>query len=388
MTARRRWPRTLAWSLLLLAALGGLAWPRLSVWLRPAAAKTQATATAPAKETEAGAKRGNSQVATAGAGRERGAGNALRVASVVLQPRSFVETITSTGTLRAEEGVELQAETAGKIVSIAFREGSAVRKGALLVKLNDSDLRANVTRFEEQQKIAELREQRYATLLDKGVVTRQDYDNMASDVSVQRAQVELYKAQIEKTEIRAPFDGVVGLRYVSDGAYVNAATRIATLQRLDRLKIDFAIPEKYTGRVRAGNIIRFSVAGGLRQYTARIYAIDPRIDAATRTLLLRAVADNTDRSLLPGAFANVSLELDPLSGALLVPAEAVIPGIDEKNVFVMQDGVARRRAVEIGSRTATEVHVLSGLKGGERVITSGTQQLREGQSVAPLTGTG
>jgi membrane fusion protein (multidrug efflux system) len=380
----------LAWSFILIAVLGGLAWPRLHVWLRTVTAQPEAGAAATvagATAKPAGTKRGDGQLASAGGGRER-SGNTLRVASVVLQPRSFVESITSTGTLRAEEGVELQAETSGKIVSIAFREGAPVRKGALLVKLNDSDLRANVTRFTEQQKLAQLREERYATLLAKGVVTRQDYDNMASDVSVQRAQVELYQAQIEKTEIRAPFDGVVGLRYVSDGAYVNAATRIATLQRLDHLKIDFAVPEKYTGRVRVGDAIRFAVAGGQRQYTARIYAIDPRIDAATRTLLLRAVADNTDRSLLPGAFANVTLELEPLPAALLVPAEAVIPGIDEKNVFVMEDGVARRRVVELGSRTSSEVHVLRGLKPGERVITSGTQQLRDGQAVAPLTGTG
>jgi membrane fusion protein (multidrug efflux system) len=310
----------------------------------------------------------------------------LKVSTYLLKPRPFVETISSTGTLRAEEGVELQAETNGKVVKINFSEGAPVKQGALLVKLNDSDLRANVARFQEQQKIAELREQRYATLLARGVVSRQDYDNMASDVSVQKAQVELYRAQIEKTEIRAPFDGVVGLRYVSDGAYVNAATRIATLQRLDKLKIDFSIPEKYSGRVGVGGAISFTVAGGLRHFTARIFAIDPRIDAATRTLLLRAVADNTDRSLLPGAFANVSLDLEAVPDALLVPSEAVIPGTDAKNVFVMNLGVAERRAVEVGSRTATEVHVLSGLQPGDVVITSGLQQLRAGQAVAVLPG--
>ena len=369
------------WITLVVFVLCGLVYPKVRPLLstrdsRPAAKSSSAPASASASSGQRKGVEG---------GEPR---SVLKVSTYVLTPRPFVETLSSTGTLRADEGVELQAETNGKIVSINFTEGAPVKKGALLVKLNDSDLRANVVRFQEQQKIAELREQRYRALLEKGVVTRQDYDNMASDVSVQKAQVELYRAQIEKTEIRAPFDGVVGLRYVSDGAYVNATTRIATLQRLDRLKIDFSIPEKYSGRVRIGSPIGFTVAGGLRRFTGRIFAIDPRIDAATRTLLLRAVADNADRSLLPGAFANVSLELEAVPDALLVPSEAVIPGTDEKNVFVMNLGVAERRPVETGSRTATEVHILSGLKAGDVVITSGLQQLRAGQAVAALAGGG
>jgi membrane fusion protein (multidrug efflux system) len=167
---------------------------------------------------------------------------------------------------------------------------------------------------------------------------------------------------------------------------VNAATRIATLQRVDKLKVDFAVPEKYSGRLKVGREIVFTVAGGLRSFKGTIYAIDPRIDSGTRTILLRAVCDNTDRSLLPGAFANVTLALDQIPDALLVPAEAVIPGLDEKNVFVAKDGIAERRAVETGARTASQVHILSGLRPGEIVITSGLQNLRQGQPVAQLAG--
>ncbi|MCR6652005.1 MAG: efflux RND transporter periplasmic adaptor subunit [Cellvibrionaceae bacterium] len=188
----------------------------------------------------------------------------------------------------------------------------------------------------------------------------------------------------KKTEIRAPFDGVVGLRHVSVGALVTASTRIATLQRLDDLKIDFAVPEKYSGRIKVGSDIRFSVADGLRQYSGRIYAMDPRIDSGTRSLLVRASGANPDGSLLPGAFTNVVVPLEQLANAVLIPAEAVIPGLDEKNVFVLQDGVAQRRAVETGSRTSTQVHILTGLQAGDRVITSGLQTMRANQPVESL----
>jgi membrane fusion protein (multidrug efflux system) len=323
--------------------------------------------------------------ATAGkaAAREK-SGEALKVAVFEVRPQSFVETLSATGTLRAEESVELQAETAGKVVSISFQEGASVKKGALLVKLNDADLRANLDRYIYGRELAAARERRYATLLAQKMVTQQDYDTTLGEVNVQKANVDLYTAQIEKTEVRAPFDGVVGLRYVSMGTYVNAATRIATLQRLDRLKVDFAIPEKYSGRIRPGAPISFTVAGGLRRFTGRVYAIDPRIETGTRTLLLRALCDNPDGSLLPGAFANVTLPLEAVRDALLVPAEAVIPGLDEKNVYVVKEGVAQRRAVQTGARTAAMVHVIGGIQAGDRVITSGLQALREGQKVMAL----
>ena len=346
--------------LLALTITAGFAWPKL----KPGATATPAT--------------------MAGAGDRTKNDDVLRVTTVQVMPRPFAETISSTGTLRAEEGVDLQAETSGKIVSIDFEEGKAVKRGDLLLKLNDADLRASLERYRYGQKLAEARERRYAALLAEHVVTQQDYDTALGDVNVQKANVDLYSAQIEKTEVRAPFDGVVGLRYVSNGAYVSASTQIATLQRLDKLKVDFAVPEKYSGRVKVGREITFTVAGGLRRFAGRIYAIDPRIDAGTRTILLRAVCDNADRGLLPGAFANVTLPLDQIADALLVPAEAVIPGLDEKNVFVAQDGVAQRRAVETGARTAEQVHILSGLQPGDIVITSGLQNMRQGQPVAPL----
>jgi membrane fusion protein (multidrug efflux system) len=175
---------------------------------------------------------------------------------------------------------------------------------------------------------------------------------------------------------------VVGLRFVSIGAYVDANTRIATLQQVDRLKIDFSVPEKYAGRLKPGNPVTFRAADG-EQLQGEIYAIDPRIDSNTRTLLARAVCRNDRGRLLPGAFASIEIALAKLDNAVMIPAEAIIPGLDDRSVFVVEDGKAVRRKIETGARTAGTVHVLSGLATGEEVIVSGLVQLRAGQSVAP-----
>lgn len=346
-------------ALLLIGAVGALAWPKLSPLLKPHT--TTATATPTKTDT----------VSTA-----------LKVSAVRIDPVAFTETLSATGTLIPEEGVELQAETSGRVIAINFREGARVAKGSLLVKLNDAELRATLARSQHQLALAETRERRLAPLIRQGLVRQEDYDIVASEVDVQKAEIELTRAQIDKTEIRAPFDGVIGLRYVSEGAFVGASTRVATLQRLDKLKIDFSVPEKYAGRIRIGSPVQFSVAGSERRFDASIYAYDPRIDSGTRSILIRAQTDNPEHRLLPGAYANVELVLDTLSGALLVPAVAVVPGLNEKNVFVYRDGHAERRKVETGTRTATTVQILSGLAAGDVVITSGLQNLRAGQAVA------
>jgi membrane fusion protein (multidrug efflux system) len=231
-----------------------------------------------------------------------------------------------------------------------------------------------------------LREKRIAQLLKQGVARLEEYDTALAELNVQDADIELMRAQIAKTEIRAPFDGIVGLRYVSDGAFITAATRVATLQRLDRLKIDFSLPEKYAGRLRPRSPVTFTVAGGDRRFKAEIYAQDPRIDAATRTVLVRGWCENPDARLLPGASARVELVLSELGEAILIPSVAVIPGLNELNVFVVgDDQKAERRAVEAGIRLENTVHILSGLDEGDVVITSGLQQMRAGQMIKALS---
>jgi|GEM_PF-13703 len=382
--------KNLVWSLVIVAVVGGLAYPKLKpLWASDAKAqpvivdsKSSGKPGDTAKKDGASANKDDKK-STGGAGGKPAA--ALKVSTFMVTPSLFAETITATGTVLADEGIELQPETNGKVISINFVEGAPVKQGDLLLKLNDSDLRANLDRYNYSKKLAEVRFRRYSQLLNQKMVSQDDYDSVLSEMNVQQSYIDLYKAEIQKTEIRAPFNGVVGLRYVSVGAFVNASTRIATLQRLDELKIDFAVPEKYSGRIKVGSQITFTVAGGLQKYAGRIAALDPRIDSETRTLLVRAVCANTDGRLLPGAFTNVSIPLDQITDAVLVPAEAVVAGLDEKNVFVIKDGLAERRAVETGSRTATQVHIVSGLQVGDQVITSGLQQMRAKLPVESLS---
>jgi len=389
--------KNLVWSLVIIAVVGGLAYPKLKpLWAGDS--KTQ-TATVESKSSgkpgdsakkddvsikkdDASAKKDDKK-STGGTGGKPAA--PLKVSTFMVTPSLFSETITATGTVLADEGIELQPETNGKIVSINFIEGAPVKQGDLLLKLNDSDLRANLDRYNYSKKLAEVRFRRYSQLLNQKMVSQDDYDSVLSEMNVQQSYIDLYKAEIQKTEIRAPFNGVVGLRYVSVGAFVNASTRIATLQRLNELKIDFAVPEKYSGRIKVGSQITFTVAGGLQKYAGRIVALDPRIDSGTRTLLVRAICANVDGRLLPGAFTNVSISLDQIANAFLVPAEAVVAGLDEKNVYVIKDGLAERRPVETGARTATQVHIVSGLQAGDQVIISGLQQMRAKMPVESLT---
>jgi len=342
-----------------LVGLGGLAMPKMF---------TEATPAAPKKSSDGG----------------RPAAAEAAVSMAVVAPTPLVETIASTGTLRAEEGVELQAETAGKIVAILFAEGERVRKNDLLVKLNDADLVATRTRARYRRELALLKEQRMTQLLKLGVARQEEYDMALSDLHVQDAEITLTEALIAKTEIRAPFDGVVGLRYVSEGAYVTAASRVATLQRLEQLKVDFSVPEKYVTRVRVGSRIQLTVAGADRHFGCAIYAIDPRIDAATRTVLIRASCPNREAQLFPGAFASVSLELGRLDNAVLVPAIAVVPGLNAMTVFVVKNGQAQLRTVVTGTRLEDRVQILSGLTAGETIVTSGVLQLSSGEKVRPL----
>ena len=319
---------------------------------------------------------------TGGAARPGSTGAAaLQVTALKLTATSLAEIITATGSLRADEGVELQPEANGKVISINFNEGASVRKGDLLVKLNDAEPRATLQRTTYRMELATLKERRLAVLLETSSVNQQDYDAGLNELSVLRAEVAIVEAQLAKLEIRAPFDGVVGLRFVSEGSFVTPTTRVATLQRFDRLKVDFSIPEKYAARVRIGSPITFVVDGGDQSYKGEIYAIDPRIDAGTRTVLVRAICANPQKRLLPGAFANISFTLSEIPDALLVPSVAVIPGLSEKNVYIVREGKAVRRPVRIGVRTETSVQILEGLTAGDLVITSGIQQLRAGQAV-------
>ena len=307
--------------------------------------------------------------------------NRLAVRLHQVESERFVNKIFATGTTLANEMVELRSEISGRITEIRFEEGRRTQKGDLLLKINDSELKAQLRRAEYRRNLAQIRESRTSDLLSRNAVSQEEYDTVLNELNVVLADMELIQAQLEKTEIRAPFNGILGLKHVSEGSYITPATTISTLQSINPIKIDFSIPERFAAQVANGQKIVFRRQGSDRYYDGSIYAIEPRIDATTRTLMIRAISPNPDQQILPGSFAEIDLELEAIDNALLVPSEALIPELGRYTLFVYDDGIARSRQIEIGVRTDTRVHVVDGLEPGDRVITTGIMQIRDGMPV-------
>lgn len=307
--------------------------------------------------------------------------NLLAVQARVVQPKLLQNAIRTTGTLQANEEVELRSEATGRVTGIYFREGSRVSKGDLLVKINDADLRAQLQKLQFQKELAEEREFRQRKQLETNLTSQEQYDIALNALNTVNADIELVKAQIAKTEIRAPFDGQIGLRYVSEGSYLSPAVTVANLLNIHPIKIEFSIPERYANEVKTGDKIAFTIQGSGNTYEGEIYAIEPKIDPLTRTLLVRALSPNPRRTLYPGAFADVQLITEQIPNALLIPTEAVIPELNAKKVFLYKSGKAASVAVETGTRTPEEIQIIRGIAAGDTVITSGILQLRQDMPV-------
>lgn len=291
------------------------------------------------------------------------------------------EVVFTTGSILANEEVELRSEISGKIVQILFKEGAYVNKGDLLIKIYDSDLQAELRKAASKVKLIEDREQRQKQLAESQMISQEDYESTLNDLEASKAEYDLIQTQIDKTEIRAPFSGVIGLREVSEGSFVTTTTKIATLQNLANLKVDFAIPQKYAEHVSIGEEIIFKLSASDFQYKAKIYAIEPKIDPSTRTLKLRAICSSSYKSLFPGAFANVELNLKEIDDAILIPTVAIIPELKGQLVYLYNGGIATPRKVELGVREENSVQIISGLAAGDTVITSGILQIRPGAKV-------
>ncbi len=305
----------------------------------------------------------------------------LKVEAVEIEPQTVEERIYSSGSIRANEVVELRSEVSGKVVDILFEEGRSVTEGQLLVKTNDNELQAQKRRAEFQLSLAEQREQRQERLLQRGGISQEEYDATMNEVNVLRSEIDLIDAQIEKSEIRAPFDGLIGLKFISVGSFISSETSIATLSDIDPVKIDFSVPERYVSRVQTGDRIQFNIQGNDSTFTGEVYAIEPRIETETRTLQIRALSDNPERLLIPGAFANIELILEMVDDAIMVPSIAIIPELNRQKVFRYNSGEVEEVAVETGMRTDRAVRVMNGLAPGDTVLTTGLLQARPGMPV-------
>lgn len=232
-----------------------------------------------------------------------------------------------------------------------------------------------------QIQLASDQEERQRQLFEKNAVSREQYDISLNQVNTLKADRDNLVSSIRKREIRAPFDGVAGLRYVSEGGYVTQSTRIASLQKLNPLKVDFAIPEKYAGQVSVGDLVEFSSEETKLQFSGKLYAIEPKIDPSMGTLQLRAICDNRAEKIFPGAFVHIDLRLRRIEDALQVPTQAVIPVFKGQTLLLRRNGVVVSVPVRIGIRTATSVQITDGIAAGDTVITTGILQLRPGMPV-------
>ncbi len=298
---------------------------------------------------------------------------------VVLETLS--NSVFTTGTVLANEEVELRSEVSGKIVRILFKEGSFVSKGDLLIKINDADLQAQLRRAESKVKLSQEKEARQRQLRDGNLISQEEYDNTVGELNVNLADFDLIKAQIDKTEIRAPFSGIVGLRSVSEGSYVTTSTVMARLQNFNSIKVDFSIPERYSASVKTGDELEFKISGSSNQFKAKVYAIEPKIDPGTRTLQIRAICSSSYKELIPGAFANVELSLKQTSDAILIPTVSIVPELKGQKVYLYKNGIVVPQNVELGTREETRVQIISGLSLGDTVITSGILQIRPNSKV-------
>lgn len=307
--------------------------------------------------------------------------NTLNVNGFIIRTKHLTDGISGVANLLPDEEVDLSFETSGKIVAINFQEGTPVRKGDLLAKVNDKPLQAQLARYEAQLKLAEDRVYRQNALLEKDAVSQEAFEQAQTELATLIAEINIVKSNIELTELRAPFDGIIGLRNVSEGAYASPSVVVATLTKITPLKIDFFVPERYAKQVKPGTRFNFTVDGYQESFQGSVYATESKVDAATRTFAVRGLYPNTSARLMPGRFATVHIQLHDIPDAIAIPTEAIVPEMGVDKVYLYRGGKAHAVEVTTGLRTDAELQILRGLSVGDTLITSGTLQLREGLPV-------
>lgn len=293
--------------------------------------------------------------------------------------------VTAVGTLRADETVMIRPEIAGRVATIHFREGQTVNAGDPLVTLDQDEYKAQLAGSTAQVGLDESSYRRLQDLQRKNLTSQQVLDEAKARLDASRAQQELNRVRLDKTVIRAPFAGTVGLRLVSPGAYVKPGDDMANLESLGSMKLDFRVPETYLARLSVGQTLAARVdAYPDQDFEGTIYAIDPALDPETRTVLLRARVPNRGNKLRPGLFARVSLVLERRENAMVVPEQAIVPLGQTPFVYRVVDGKAVMTPIKLGLRRPGQVEILEGLKDGDLIVIDGQLKIRDGAPVAVL----
>jgi membrane fusion protein (multidrug efflux system) len=299
------------------------------------------------------------------------------------------EQVTAIGTLLSDEAVTVSSEIPGRLKEIHFQEGQPVVKGAPLFTLDDSVYRAHLADAEAKLKLAEQTHQRASQLFKNKYATAQAVDEATSSLAVNTATVELARVQLDKARIVAPFSGIVGLRHVSAGEYITSGQALVNLEAIDPVKADFRVPERFLPAIRVGQTIRIKVDAYPEDvFEGKVYAIDPRLDVAGRSLLVRALVPNKDRRLRPGLFARVTVLLQLKEDALSVPEQAIVPQGDAQYVFKIVNGKVMLTKVVTGTRREGRVEIVDGLSVGDEVVTAGQLKIRDGSAVSIVNGVG
>lgn len=304
--------------------------------------------------------------------------NSLKVEAFIVKPSVLDQSITISGTLKPFEETVLMPEVSGRVVSINLQEGKSVKRGTVLIELFNDDLKAELRKSQAQLQIAEETLKRQDELIKVNGISQSDYDQALLQVKSITADIEILNVQIGRTKIKAPFDGTVGLRNVSLGAQVSTSTALITLREVNRLKLDFSVPEKYSNEIKPGTKIQFTIQGDDKKYDAEVIASEQGIDFSTRNLNARAIVKNPSPSMVPGAFATVDLRLGEIKQALLVPTQAIIPQEKDKSLIVARHGKAKFVIVKTGIRNSSRIDVISGINPGDTIITTGLLFLKSG----------
>lgn len=305
----------------------------------------------------------------------------LQVEALIVQPQALNNRIFTTGTLLANEEVELRPEIGGRVTGVFFEEGTRVKKGELMLRINDSELKAELKRKEIEEKLSSDEEQRRKGLLNINGISKEEYERSLNALEVIKAEREIIESQLAKSAIHAPFDGIVGLRQVSEGSFVNSNSLVATMQQIDPMKVEFSVPEKYAGKIKDGLKVKIYVGEGSSEFAGTIYAVESKIELSTRTIKARARIANPRQSLIPGSFAKVEINLETIGDAIVIPSGAIIPELEGEKVFVYEGGKAKAVPIKTGIRTETGTQIIDGVKSQDTLILTGLLQLSNGSDV-------
>jgi membrane fusion protein, multidrug efflux system len=324
---------------------------------------------------------GKKEEAGPGANKGKNQGGPISVNYFIAKPVQVSNEVYSSGKIGALNEIEIKPEVAGKVTAIYFKEGEEVAKGSVLIKINDADLQAQLIKNKTQLKLSEEKAERLKKLLAINGIGQEEYDVQLNEINSLKADQAFISAQLAKTSITAPFNGVVGLKNISEGAYVSPAQTIASLVQVKPVFIEFSLPEKYSSLLKKGLDVKFSVeASHSEMHPAKIYAIEPKIDDATRTIRARAMYEGKEQ-FFAGSFVKVFVDLGKSESSLMIPTQSVIPILKGQKVFVSRGGVAQEVKVLTGIRTEDKIQVTDGLNAGDTVLTTGLLSVKKGSKL-------